>query len=535
LDLRPNSKSLQTLSGQLCQKSLRRANKKYARGDYAGAAKLLEMIPNTQRDQAIIDQSERVCKTLWLSKQFDDEPFASPTLGRLAMAFAEDRPQDDTAAGLVKQLSQLVKGKRPSMRDGLASFRGQQHSWLGGELGVLASPQSFSIDTGANERAANHQPPPAMTRYGVAIGLALHGLGLGRVGGNLLDKPGLLAKLTRGKSRAVWGIDVGASSIQAIRMELSKNQPQPKITRCVRVDIESPSCRGANADLDWQPILASAIAKLLEQIDTEDAPLASTPVWSNLPTADSVARFSELPPVKDKEVTRLIEQEVKGRVPIPADELALMQWHAPRHEASGFGRPLTIVAATKRNVATRVDLLGSAGLKIQGLVPEAIALANYAIFEFADMLEPDAGDKSRRDKNPSTEVTPDEMPALAMIDAGAAKTLLVIVSPIAVWFWSQENGGEDINSVLTRFTALTAGQAERGKQNLGQLDQPDKIDDAIAEKQDALRLRLQKLADEAGRTFPHLNVQQTWVVGGAQMQHGFHRRVLMATSDASSK
>ncbi|MEM6778856.1 MAG: pilus assembly protein PilM [Planctomycetota bacterium] len=517
LEMRPESQSLQALAGKLAAKFFRRAEKQHRRGDYDGAGQALQLIPQSQRDrdyQAWLDRNQL---KRWLSNQTAGEPFATATLGRLAVRFAKDCDEDDRAKELVQKLSAAVKTPRPTKRDRFASWQTQPTSWLGGDLGVFAHPQS--IDTSVVDDG-----PTSYTDFAVAIGLALHGLGLGRFSGNLIQKQGLMSKLAFGKAKSVWGIDVGSSAIHAIRISHSKAASKPIVETALTIELAVPTCRGGGESARALP---NALAKLMETID-----VTGSQVWANLPDCDSIARFSELPPVKDKEVDRLITAEAKSRIPIPADELAMMTWLAPLDEASGMGRPLTMAAATKRLVDRRVDQLSSMQLKVDGLIPEAVAVANFTAFEFAEELQL-GGESSDASGADGERDARQKLPTVAMIDAGASKTLIVLVSPIAVWYWRFESGGEDITRLVSKTNQQTAEQAEATKQNLEKLPSPHLTDELIGEKLNSVRSRLVQFTDEAKKTFAHMDVRHTWCVGAAQLQHGFHRRVLLASKNHS--
>jgi Ethanolamine utilization protein EutJ (predicted chaperonin) len=104
---------------------------------------------------------------------------------------------------------------------------------------------------------------------------------------------------------------------------------------------------------------------------------------------------------------------------------------------------------------------------------------------------------------------------------------MLLISPISIWFWSHESGGEDITAVVARRTKTTAEDAEQSKRNLASIKEPHEVDDDILEKQEITRARLRKLYEEADKTFRHFDIQATWCVGAAHQQHGFLRRVMM--------
>ncbi|TWT87764.1 double zinc ribbon domain-containing protein [Neorhodopirellula pilleata] len=534
LELQPGNAKYETLATQLGEKLLRRCEKLYARQEYSAASDTLATLPQAARGKAYDKLQQQIETARWLSDQFADEPYATNILGRLAMRFAKEIPSSGQAADLVKQLKEAVKAKRHSRRDASPDWKGSQKTWVGGRVGVLGQIQSLDL-------SSLEEPIAHFSQYAVALGLAIQGVGRARVDGNLITKKGMFAKIAKGKSKLAWGIDVGSSGVRAVQIQIEKGKDQPILMKCVHVDYSAPINRGGNVRGGGTQEIPAAIKTLLEQID-----LTGATVWCNLSSFDAVARFCELPPVKDKDADRLVDLEVRGRIPIDKEDLALVTWRHGFDKESKTGRPLIMAAATKIAVQRRLDLLGTGGLTtIEGLVPEAIALANFAAFEFADLLSPEEpeeddedleandkknkGKKGKKEKKESTRslTSEEKQPTIALIDVGAAKTTMVLVSPISIWYWTQEAGGEDITSIVARETKLTSEKAEQSKRNLSAIECPNRVDDQIEQKQTALRMRLIKLLEEGKNTFRHMDVQQTWCVGQAHLQHGFLRRVLV--------
>lgn len=511
LELQPDNQKYIQLASQLGEKTVRRAEKLFSDQAYERALHSLDSIPVFSRPGSCDSLRKQVENALWFSQQFEHEPFATKTLGRLAMRYAKEFPQDLRARQFMKDLASGVKAKRSLPGDAFARLYGKTLSWLGGELGTLAQPQSIDVSEECRAQASDGT-------LAVAIGLSLQGLGQSRVTGNLIEKKGLLAKLSFGKVRQAWGVDVGGSAVRAVLMRLNKGDPQPTIERVLTIELDTPTCRGAGLRGGNANQLVEPLKQLVEEMGEADVP-----IWTNLPACQSIGHFCELPPIKGKNLQKLIDAEVKQRIPIDQEDLAIVTWCQPLDKELGMGRPLMMAAATKLVVQRHVDLLGSAGLKVHGLVPEPIALANFAAREFADLISPQASDAD----DTGDETISQSQPTVALVDVGASKTTLLLVSPVSIWFWTLEYGGEEATTVVAKETKLTKADAETRKRNLESFEQPGVVGLAIAEKQDALRARLVKLREEACKTFAHLDIQQTWCIGRGRLQHGFVRRVLL--------
>ncbi|SMP66034.1 Tfp pilus assembly protein, ATPase PilM [Neorhodopirellula lusitana] len=518
LELQPDNEQYLTFSRQLGAKLIRRAEKLYARQDFAAANDMLSGLPDLVRSEAYYKLKDQIETANWLSGQFKDEPFAYNNLGRLALRFSKEVPGSGHAADLVKQLKEAVKGKRKSRRDLYSEWTGNRRSWAGGRVGVLGQVESLDLES-------VESPVSSYGPYAVAIGLALQGVGHGRVTDNMVIKKGMFSKIAKGKSKLAWGFDVGAAGVRVVCLEIEKGKSKPILRKCMHVDFETPLCRGGKLRSSDSDEVVSSLKSLLEQIE-----LTGAAVWCNLPAYETVGRFCELPPVNDKDADKMVAAEARGRIPIDKDDLALVTWRSNFDKKVKVGRPLMMAAATRVAVQRRVDLLGLGGLTaIDGMVPDAVALANFAAYEFADLLNPTSSDGDDDEVNsepPESLLGAKQQPTVAIICAGASMTTMVLVSPISIWYWSHESGGEDVTSSVARETKLTSKQAEQAKRNLAALDCPGRVDDVIEQKQVALKRRLSKLLQDAQATFDHMDVQQVWCVGQAHQQHGFLRRVM---------
>ena len=507
IELQPDSSKYRRLAAQVADKLMKSAARRCDRQDYRGANERLDAVPTICHDETY-ERARRKTETVrWLSEQFDSEPFATPALGRLAVRFAKESPRDPVPQQLISQLAEAIKRGPEDRREGLPKWRGQRQSWLGGPLGYLATPQS--IDSTDVETL---QPNPG--RFAVAFGLALQGLGLGRVNEQFLPRKSLLASLS-GKSlksrtkRSCWGVDVGACGVRAIQLAVEKSAERPFVKKVYAAEFETPTCRGEIGHQE-SSLIAAGIEQMLQELDLGDAD-----IWANLSPRSSVSRFVRLPPVKDKQAQRLVEDEIRRNIPMDMTDLSLIRWIAPLNESDQHGRPAMIAAAKKSVVDQRVDLLTHAGLKPTGLQGEAVSLVNYLSYEFAGTL---AGKASSSDSS--------KTPAVALIDAGATHTVVLIVSSDDCWHWTIESGGEKLTSALARATRRPRADAESLKRNPSALKYPREMFQPVEQVEEELRARLEAVVNEAVKQNGRFDVVETWCTGGNCLTHGWIRRVL---------
>ncbi len=182
------------------------------------------------------------------------------------------------------------------------------------------------------------------------------------------------------------------------------------------------------------------VAKFLEECEIE-----GIPVWGNISGSHLITRFVRLPPLKDKQASALLNREIEQKIPVPLEELAVACWiQKVQGDDETHGRAAVITATRQTVIDERLDLFSEAGLTLTGLQADNIALANFAAYEFADVLSPKRDGEEAEILPTSDETTP----AIAILDCGAATTNLIIVSRETHWSWTGESGGEDMTTAL---------------------------------------------------------------------------------------
>ncbi|TWT65854.1 pilus assembly protein PilM [Crateriforma conspicua] len=507
LELVPGDPKYTKLAQQAAGKLIKSVSRRAARHDYLGALAKLEAIPEFCRDDEHATELNRIRNIHWLASQFEPEPYATATLGRIAVRYSKDSPHDGRATQLVNDLAARLKKAPQDQRRASPSYLAPPTAWLGGDAALFALPKS--IDTQA---APDFRRRPG--RFAVATGLALQGLGLARIDRALGMKKRLLGGLGGRGRTTCWGIDIGTSTIHAVLLRKEKSDDRPVVVQTYFAELESPVCRVGN-DQREPVIIKAAIEKMLETIDVGD-----TDVFSSFSSSQVVSRFLTLPPVKDKMVANLIEQETRQQIPIPIEDLDVVTYVGQLGEDESKGRPALIAAAKKHLVQIRMDLLKDSGLNVVGLQNESVALVNFAAFEFQDVFEEEI--------EPVGGVA--KVPSVALIDAGASSTRLAFVSAEHCWYWTIDSGSEELTSVLARISQQTKEEAEKLKCNPAALPKPADMYDPVEQKLAALRGRLERIAGEGLGENEHFQVQQTWCFGGACLAHAWIRRVMLAAT-----
>lgn len=510
LDLQPDDPSVAKLAQKVGKKLIAKATTLRQTHKYAAAAEVLDCVPAIARGQEYLSLNETVQRVVWLANQFNGEPFATPTLGRIAKQWLAESDGDPRARKMIERISRRIKGPKSTSRDLFACLDATARSWVGGPLGVLAFPKSIDFGDHATFRSSAGQ-------FNVALGLAVQGLGLGLVKEDFLPKKGLLKRLGRKKVNRCWGLDVGASGIKAVCLE-SDGDERPKLVECHKLSIETPLTRSTDdSKLDQQ--IRTTMETFLQEHEIEGAP-----VWVSFPARELVSRFVKLPPVADKQVKTLFEKEVESRIPLPMDEVACVNWIGPfpDDQLTAIGRPAFVSAAKKQFVNRYLENLGLAGLNVSGLQATPIALLNFAAVEFADLIALDQEDDDDLEL---------KLPTVSLFDCGAEMTTALLLSGASCWFWSFESGGNEFTRLVSRATKATHGEAERLKRNPASLQHPDSQFEMVEQRIEEMHGRLRKITSDTIVGHDEIDVKQSWCCGGGVLTHGWIKRILCDRKD----
>ncbi|MGI9473260.1 MAG: pilus assembly protein PilM [Rubripirellula sp.] len=504
IDLVPEDQQYVRLGKQVSEKLMASATRALAKGDYALALRKLSSVPNIGQTSEYQKLLTSVGDAHWLADQFSSEPFATPLLGRLAVRFAKAAPRDTRAKELVGSIAKQLKQGERTPRNPYPLWQGTTNSWPGGNVAVLGVPQS--IDVGEHKLLST-----LAGRFNIAYGLALQGLGRGRVTEHFGPKQGLLGALRKKKSRC-WGVDIGSSTFKAVLLEESEGQLS--VVDCFFQEFPQPLCRMGDATDNGSSTITPIVETFIESKEVE-----GTPLWINLPDSLSVNRYVRLPPVKDKQANILVDQEIEQKIPIPTDELSVVRWIAKAEEDSVHGRATLITVVRRRHVEGRVQMLTDAGLAISGVQTNAIALVNFATTEFDELaMDDDSDAKSNSEESAHT---------LCFLDCGASATTLTLVSDEAHWSWTIESGGEDITAMVARATKMTRSDAETLKRNPAEIESPSKQYEQAEQKLVEIRARLETALADARKQNGRFRVEATWCFGGGCMAHEWIRLVTL--------
>ncbi len=492
---------LLTLAAKIGKVIIKASQSSFHSGQYAEALSRLDTVPHVVRaSDDYLTQRTLIDNVVWLSDQVARSPYATPVLGRLVQRLGKLAPHDERVPKLIQQLATKVKTGSSDGRGLFSTWAGKPIGWIDAPIAIMGRPRQIDI----SEAPLIQQNP---TRFCVALGLALQGLGEVKYANQFLAQRSKLGikKLFGRKSETLtaWGIDAGASAVRAVRLE--RTGEQTRVAEVHWLPFDQPLCR-VSVELQSSVLLRQKLDELASKIKTEEVP-----VWVNLSTRELIGRFLTLPPVAEKQLKKLLEQEMTTQFPLAIDQLSA---NSAVMGTGADGSPRAVlVAAKKQVVEQREKVFQEAGIKVTGIQADSLALHNYAAHEFADLFT----NEERANATPS---------ALCLLDVGASGATLHCATADAFWFRYIDGGGEDLTVKLATACNFTHEEAEKLRLNPAELD-------TLAVGMEAMELRMHQVGVRLGQAFTQasqflgdMTLQNILCTGGTVLTHGWVRHAL---------
>ncbi len=396
---------------------------------------------------------------------------------------------------LLPQLAQRVKSKPHDLHSLFPPWVGAT-KWQEAPVLIFRGPQKLDI----SGTVAQENP----TRFSIALGLALQGLGMCEVSDSLHSneaKSGLRSLLKRrAEVTAAWGIDAGSSMIRAVHVV--RGEKGLTVDQAISLPIDPPLCR-ATVELQASVILREKLESLAPLIKEHEGP-----VWVNLPSRECLGKFLKLPPVAEKQLDALLTKELTAQFPIALDQLCLVK-KVVMSAADGSPR-CHLVAAKKTGVEQRLSVFQEAGITVSGMQADPIALHHFVRHELGELTS----------SSEIANATPD---AIIFIESGASGTLLYCATPDAFWFRIVDFGGEELTSRLATGLKFSLEHAESLKREPWTSDSLSSSMEVLEGVMNQQGRRFMTYLQGAKEFLGDMRVQKVLCAGGNVLTHGWTR------------
>src|ERR1043165_4171488 len=240
------------------------------------------------------------------------------------------------------------------------------------------------------------------------------------------------------KHPIVWGLDIGHSSIKAVKLSRTGNS----VT--VRGYAIEPITVTEDGDRD------EAVVKALQQLATHEE-FGGVPVVASLSGRQIFSRTINIPVLNPKKVDKMVELEARQQIPGNFDEVEWGYHLSPNPD--GASNDVALFAAKRELTDELVRKCKRAGINLVGVSVSSLALYNFVRY---DQEFPD-----------------DE--TVIILDVGAENTDLVLYQGETLWMRTLALSGNDVTKVFMKKFRVSFEEAETLKRQIGDSRQAEKI------------------------------------------------------------
>lgn len=229
-------------------------------------------------------------------------------------------------------------------------------------------------------------------------------------------------------AKAAWGLDIGTTSLKAIKLRRDGDAVAVEAFDVVEHDkmLTEP-------DVDRDQVIRHTLQKFLER-----NPLKRDTLFIGVPGSTTFARFVKLPPVEPKKIPEIVRFEAIQQIPFPLDQV---NWdYQTFQNADSPDVEVGIFAMKKELVAQVLSNFQSNNLTVHGVQMSPLAVYNAAVYD--DMT----GGKGT-----------------VIIDIGAEHTDLIVIDQGRLWLRTINIGGNAFTDALVKGFKQPFARAEQLK------------------------------------------------------------------------
>ncbi len=259
------------------------------------------------------------------------------------------------------------------------------------------------------------------------------------------------------KNDMVWGIDVGNTSLKALRCRLGS---EPGKVEVVSFDYIEHSKIMTQPGANPTEILAESLGKFMERNTTKGEKVAVAVSGQN-----TLWRFQPLPPIDPKKVNDLIKYEVKQWLPFDLQEVIWDYRQVGGIFEGNIALDLNIfMYAMKRELAFKtLSSYTDVGMDVDCIQGAQIALYNAFVHDHFNYEE-------------ISQVPLDELnDFVVLLNVGTDTTEVIITNGVSVWLRNIPIGGNLFTKALSKSLKLTFSNAEHIKKNTSVSQDPKAV------------------------------------------------------------
>jgi type IV pilus assembly protein PilM len=263
------------------------------------------------------------------------------------------------------------------------------------------------------------------------------------------------------KQLHVWGIEIGQSSLKALRCHMEGDE----VVSDAFDFVEYPKLL-SQPEADAGSLVADALEQFLSRNDLKNCRVAIS-----VPGQSGLSKFFRPPPVEVKKIPDIVKYEAKQQIPFDLDDVIWdFQQMAGAQIEDGYALESEVgLFAMKRDAVYRA----LAPFRAASVDVDLIQLSPMSVY---NML---AYDRFRSRMEGETFDPDAPPPSTVLLSIGTDSTDLIVTNGFRVWQRSMPIGGSHFTRQLTKDLKLTFAKAEHVKRNAMQADDPKLIFQAM--------------------------------------------------------
>ncbi|MBL7152958.1 MAG: type IV pilus assembly protein PilM [Phycisphaerae bacterium] len=236
-------------------------------------------------------------------------------------------------------------------------------------------------------------------------------------------------------SETVWAIDIGNSSVKALRLSMERGALE--VVGFDNIRHGKILSGGQITEAEKEELIAFSLRQLVNKHD-----LSLDDVVVSVPSQNSFARFVNLPPVEPKRVSEIVKFEAVQQIPFDINDV---QWDWQRMSEDDSAELKVGIFAIKNDIVNAaLEHFNREAIQVGYVQIAPMALYNYILYDRPDLVNSDSR-------------------ATVVLNVGAEITDLVVCTKSAVWQRCILLGGNSFTKAIADTFHLSFEKAEKLK------------------------------------------------------------------------
>ncbi|MFH1371441.1 MAG: type IV pilus assembly protein PilM [Planctomycetota bacterium] len=292
------------------------------------------------------------------------------------------------------------------------------------------------------------------------------------------------------KIGSVWAIDIGNTSLKALR--LSNETGTLQVIGFDHIHHGKILSGTGIKEQEKQELVALSLRQFVQQneIGKDDVIVA-------VPSANSFARFVNLPPVEQKRIPEIVKFEASQQIPFDINEVT---WDWQLMSDTGEAR-VGIFAIKNEVVTTELEHFSRENIQVGYVQIAPMALYNYIVYDRPDL-------------------TGSDTQATVVLNVGAETTDLIVCTKSYVWQRTIPSGGNAFTKAIADTFKLSFEKAEKLKRTAPMSKYARQILQAMKPVFTDLASEIQRSLGFYSNSHPNVKLTRVMALGGGTKMRG---------------